>query len=254
MAWHPPFLWGFSGSFLKILACITMVMDHFAASFMIAYSHVHPFKHYQTEIYEVLRNLGRIAFPVFIFLLIEGLYHTKNAGKYALRLLLFALISEIPFDLAFSKKFFTMSKQNIYWTLLIGFLSCYAIKRMKEEYEKAFPKKKKTAVYAVLLIPALTIGALACGLAGWMRVDYKMAGVQAILAAFLLRPIPVLQALVIPLILLQSSNREWYAFLAVIPLLYYNGLRGRQIRYLFYIFYPLHLLLLYLLMYFTGLC
>ena len=112
---------GISGSTLKIIAMITMLIDHIGAAVCMrmmlaegfgdlngaaeetikAWVTVHA-DLYST--YYMFRMIGRIAFPIFCFLLVEGFKHTKDAKKYAIRLFAFALISEIPFDLAFQSK------------------------------------------------------------------------------------------------------------------------------------------------------
>ena len=96
---------GLSGSTLKIIAIISMTIDHFAASFLYRGIMTLPSVSSNTDLMQVLRKLylvmrdiGRPAFPIFCFLLVEGFCHTRNPKKYATRLFLFALISEIPFD------------------------------------------------------------------------------------------------------------------------------------------------------------
>jgi hypothetical protein len=99
-----------SGSTLKIIAIITMLIDHTAAILITNDSFLSI----------TMRSIGRIAFPIFVFLLIEGAIHTHSKLKYAIRLSLFAILSEIPFDLAFHKKFFFFGYQNVFFTLAIG--------------------------------------------------------------------------------------------------------------------------------------
>ena len=92
---------------LKITALITMIIDHYGAIF-------------QGNII-IYRIIGRLAFPIYCFLLVEGYTHTSNIKKYASRLIAFAIISEIPFDLAFFGKI-GFEHQNIFFTLFIGCL------------------------------------------------------------------------------------------------------------------------------------
>ena len=96
-----------SGTALKIIALITMLIDHFALTVLywgILYpnSPISPDSEYYKvyQIYRLCRNIGRVAFPIFCFLLVEGFVHSTNRKKYALRLVIFALVSEIPFNLA----------------------------------------------------------------------------------------------------------------------------------------------------------
>ena len=123
---------------LKWIALITMFIDHIGAIILekgaiSAYNQGLP----TALSYDVslllskmdffIRQIGRISFPIFCFLLVEGFYHTSNRKKYALRLFLFACISEIPFDLCFRGKILEFSYQNVMFTLLIGFLTMWAI-------------------------------------------------------------------------------------------------------------------------------
>ncbi|SHO50958.1 TraX family protein [Anaerocolumna xylanovorans] len=125
---------GIPGSTLKLIAIFTMLIDHTAAvileqilvsrGFFVAYSNA-SFDSTNIQIYQIyewMRNIGRIAFPIFCFLLVEGFRYTSNKRKYAIRLGLFALVSEIPFDLAFYERLFYSYHQNVFFTLLIGFL------------------------------------------------------------------------------------------------------------------------------------
>ena len=118
---------GISGSVLKWFAVITMVIDHFGASVLETYvMNVwgrsplgNLFSDHWNELLRVdriLRYIGRPAFPIFCFLLVEGFLHTRDVKKYAMRLGIFALISEIPFDLAVRGKFFDWQYQNVYVT------------------------------------------------------------------------------------------------------------------------------------------
>ena len=99
---------GLSSFALKCIALITMIIDHVGA---ILYPEA-----------RVLRIIGRIAFPIYAFLVAEGFYHTKNVKKYMLRLLLFALVSEIPFDLALTGQILEFGHQNVFFTLFAGLL------------------------------------------------------------------------------------------------------------------------------------
>ena len=119
----PPVRGGVTGSTLKIIAIIAMFIDHTAAIvlermiYMPKYASISLY-----GIYGVMRLIGRLGFPIFCFLLIEGLCYTKDVKKYAGRLFLFALVSEIPFDLGFAGKAFYWQYQNVFFTLFIGLL------------------------------------------------------------------------------------------------------------------------------------
>lgn len=96
---------------LKIIALVTMIIDHTGAVLF--------------PQYPILRIIGRISFPIFAFLAAEGFYHTRNVKKYMLRLAGFAVLSEVPFDIVFYGKFFEPAHQNIFFTLLLGVMLMY---------------------------------------------------------------------------------------------------------------------------------
>lgn len=120
---------GISGSTVKLVGIITMFIDHFAAvvlariliRILMSDGRTDQFNDLYS-IYSVLRMVGRLGFPIFCFLLVEGFDKTRSRAKYALRLGVFALISEIPFDLAFSARVLEFGYQNVYFTLFLGML------------------------------------------------------------------------------------------------------------------------------------
>lgn len=150
--------------------------------------------------------------------------HTSNKKKYALRLGLFALISEIPFNLAVSNQLFDRDSCNVFVTLLIGLLVIWLM-----DYLQSNP--------FLMLIPAI------CGacLASLIQCDYDYRGIILIVLLYLFRYYRPLQALAGAL----SLYWEWPAIFAFIPICMYNGKKGRNIKYFSYVFYPAHLLLLY---------
>jgi hypothetical protein len=140
---------GVTGSTLKLIAIITMLIDHTAATILdrtlisrgMGKLNSNPqtvmdFMSDNAAIYGVdmiMRLIGRIAFPIFCFLLVEGFVHTHNKWKYAMRLGIFALVSEIPFDLAFRSKLLDFSSQNVFFTLLIGLLVMMGFEIIREK-------------------------------------------------------------------------------------------------------------------------
>ena len=230
----------FSGSTLKIIAIVTMLIDHIGAvilekGYMQAYQMNLP----QALSYEntlliwkidwALRKTGRIAFPIFCFLLVEGFIHTSDRKKYALRLALFALLSEIPFDLCFNGSVLEFSYQNVMITLLIGFLTLMAM----DEARKRMPALALVAAGAGLLLGYL------------LKTDYSYKGVILIIILYLFQSYPLERTIAGCLSLLWEAP----ACLAFIPINMYNGQRGRKIKYFFYLFYPVHLILLFLIRY-----
>lgn len=214
-----------SGSHLKLMAVITMLIDH--AALMFAFYLRQPLFGTSYTVYFLLRKVGRLAFPIFCFLLAEGFAHTKNRVKYGLNLLIFAVISEIPFDLMCSGELFDPGHQNVYFTLLLGFLLLWL-------WESSWQNWLKTVlmVAAMFAIP-------------YVHADYGRNGVLLILLMYILRKQRLLQG-VLSLPLLSGGYAAWCAF---VPIGLYNGKRGfisgKVMKYAFYAFYPVHILLLY---------
>ncbi|MCR4585444.1 MAG: conjugal transfer protein TraX [Lachnospiraceae bacterium] len=233
---------GISGAVLKWLAIVTMLTDHIGATVVRHYYRLSGGYGPVVTLYNVLRNIGRIAFPIFIFLLIEGYRHTRDRKKYLFRLLLFSLISEVPFDMAFKNKYLDLSYQNVFFTLALGFIAIWIMDEVHKKSSSIIKDHAAAISYAVLLSCGVT--ALFCLAAEFLETDYHAVGILAICAAWLLKDKRYLQMPVCCLVLLLSSLREWYALIACIPILFYNGKRGRQNKYFFYIFYPVHLTIL----------
>ena len=178
----------------------------------------------------VLRFTGRLAFPIFCFLLVEGFVHTHNVKGYLGRLVLFGLLSEVPFDLAFFHTPFDFSAQNVYWTLALGVLAMAGLKH--------FEKSDGSASWKGLLCAAgCTLAALlAC-------TDYNGIGVLIICALYLTRGDRKRQCIVGAVLFAW----ELTAPLAFVLVWFYNGQRGRctpAMQKVFYWFYPVHLLVL----------
>lgn len=126
---------GISGSTLKLIAIITMIIDHTGATIVQKMLMINADNGLLFGMYTVMRSIGRISFPIFCFLLVEGYLHTRNVRKYAVRLAIFAIISDIPFDLALHNTPFNFGYQNVYFTLLIGLLTLIGFRTLKEKAE-----------------------------------------------------------------------------------------------------------------------
>lgn len=175
-----------------------------------------------------LRCLGRIAFPIFCFLIVEGFFHTHDVRRYMGRLGVFALISEIPYDLAFRGVPLEYAHQNVFFTLLIGIGMMILLERNRE-----WPVK------AVILLLAMWLAVL-------IRSDYNFRGVLLIFVFYIFHESRWLAVTAGGLWnFLYQGVIQKYGVLSVLPLALYNGERGRKMKYFFYIFYPAHLLLLY---------
>lgn len=249
--------WGIAGSTLKLIAIVGMFIDHVGAVVLLTmlrkyhllqdlivwkgFWGIFPWvedRAVLVAVYSTMRSIGRIAFPIFCFLLVEGFQKTHSAKKYALRLGVFALISEIPFDLAFNGSLLEFSSQNVFFTLFLGLLTMAAWELISQ---KKWFSNMVADNYAKALLVAVS-GMLGAYLAEFLGTDYGALGVMSILVLYLFRKYKLLQAVAGAI----SFCWELPAPIAFLPILCYNGERGMRMKYVFYLFYPLHLLFLYL--------
>ena len=226
-----------TGSGLKWLAMVSMLIDHIGAVLIPALlnlaGHGTTLGQWCIRLYMPLRYVGRFAFPIYCLLLVEGFFHTRSAGKYALRLAMFALISEIPFDLAFNT-LPDWSSNNVFFTLLTGLLCLWGI----DAIGKRFPKLKAPGVLL------LTVAGF-CLAEFVLRSDYGGLGVLAIILMYLLNKRPVVAFTAGTCLLCLIGRIELWALCMVLPVSLYNGQRGRKMKIGPYIFYPAHLLILW---------
>lgn len=225
--------WGISGNGLKWIALITMLIDHVGAVIVIRMLNLEQFdRAFWLQIYSPLRSIGRVAFPIFLFLLVEGFLHTRNVGKYLGRLLIFAVISEIPFNLAIAGSVWSLKYQNVYWELALGLVVIWLVRIVGE-------KPLHFSIQVVLKLLILTAGMV---LAEVLALDYGLYGMISIFVIYQARDNRFRQAA------LGAATFLWEnpAPLAFLPILCYNGKRGRGLKFAFYVFYPAHLLVLYL--------
>lgn len=223
---------GISAAALKWLAVVTMVIDHFALA---VYRWL---PNYDYNVYFVLRKIGRLAFPIYCFLLVEGFFHTRNVAKYFRNCFLFAVISELPFNMAVFGKVVYPKGQNVYFTLCIGLCALILLEKLKLRYEMKY----------ILLRLVIIAGMAYAG--ERLEVDYHWKGVLFIIMFYYVRN---MQEWVRNVAGICAFAYEITAPLAMIPIHFYNGERGRQMKYLFYAVYPVHLLVFGLIrFYLTG--
>ena len=188
-----------------------------------------------------MRIIGRAAFPIYCFLLVEGFQKTHNVKKYLGRMFLFALISEVPFDLAFSGKAWYPAYQNVFFTLLLGLLVIAGLHLVEQHFAGTTVGKTilRVGLNAVIILTG-------CVLALVLKTDYDFKGILAITVLYLFRNRKKAQMWAGVIIFLLMDSLEMFAALSFILIWFYNGTRGRQNKYFFYFFYPAHLLLLWL--------
>lgn len=215
---------GISQEGLKLLACATMLIDHIGAIFFPTIA--------------VYRIIGRIAFPIYAFLLAEGVFHTRNPMKYVLRLLLVAVLTELPYDLLFRGEF-TWAKNSAMITLLLGFGAGIAIKHCRGFWKLMAP------------LPFIL-------LARYTHSSYGMDGVLMIVLFLLSHEVPCRRLVQIGLMVLLSLRMagfpgkislQIYGLLALIPITLYSGEKrshNKTMQWAFTLFYPVHIVILLL--------
>ena len=246
---------GITGSTLKLIAIIAMFIDHTGAiivermlmsggaSQLMSIDYIKANANlYMIDM--VLRLIGRLGFPIFCFLLIEGFQHTHNVKKYVGRLFLFALISEVPFDLGFCGEAFYWGYQNVFFTLFIGLLVLVGFRFVEE-------KREWNRTLRILLLALILVAG--GGAAQLLRTDYSAFGVLTIVIMYRFKRNKTLEAAMGCVALTAMSLTEITSFFVMIPIHMYNGKRGWNIKWLFYAFYPVHILLLYVIAYAIGL-
>ncbi len=205
-------------SVLKWIAVLTMVIDHVGAIL------------FPDQIW--MRVIGRVAFPIYAYCLAEGFRYTSDYRRYLGRLALFAILSEIPFDLAFYGVPFSFAHQNVFFTLTLGLILLWVLERCREQ----------------LLLCAGAFAVL-CFLAQALHMDYGAGGLLMVFAFYLARQgtSPWIGWGIFVFINLfgYAGGVQWAAILALLPIGLYSGKAGKKKQRFFYWIYPLHLLLLW---------
>lgn len=221
-----------SGSALKLLAVFSMLIDHIGMYLCrnneIFLQTLCTLGIREITPYFLMRAFGRLAFPIFAFLAVEGFIYTRNRFNYGRNLLLFAFISEIPWNLIHAGTWHYPG-QNVFFTLFLGYIGLCCLSYWKED------AVKKTIGLILLLAISFKL-----------RADYGYRGFGFILMLYTLRSQLLLKS-VIGCCMLPGA---WIPGMAFIPISLYDGKRGfihgTVWKFCFYAFYPVHLLVLYL--------
>lgn len=222
---------------LKLVACITMFIDHFGHAIVPGLP-----VPYMVELYYACRIIGRIAFPIYAFLLCEGMRYTRNPQNYILRLGVGILLAELPFDILFEGGI-SWATQSVMVTLTLGALMLFCLQKAEKKWMK--------------LLIVLLFGILA----DLARSDYGGWGIAMIAAFAVLDHLPVLAlgillinavmpSVVIPFFSINLSVQTFGA-VAMVPISLYSGrklTRSRALQWVFYLFYPVHLLILWMIL------
>ena len=217
----------FNGAQLKYLAFVSMLIDHANNALLTPMLNGEGFLLHLSNLFSIL---GRIAFPLFVFFIVEGFFKTRSRKRYLMTLLIFGVISEVPFDMFTSKTFFDPYWNNMMFTLALCLIAIWSIDSLKEKLPN------QVAWYVVSIILVILFGLLAMGLS----LDYDY---HAILVAYLFYIFYHKPLLGVGLGYL-SIIKELYSFLGFALTLTYNGKRGKQYKWLNYAFYPVHILIL----------
>lgn len=217
-----------SGAQLKYIAFFSMLLDHVNKALL--YPHLNG--GLLLRISDLFDILGRIAFPLFAFLLVEGFFQTRSRTKYLGNLLLFGLLSEIPFDLFTTCTFYNPNWNNVLFTLALMLLTIWIIDSMNVPLRNITP-----ALWYLLSAVVLVV---MCYLSMVLSVDYEYHAILIGYCFYLFHG-KTLRAL--PFCFLSMFKEVW-ALLGFGLTLTYNGERGRQHKVFNYLFYPVHLLIL----------
>ena len=259
----------FTGYDLKMIALITMLIDHLAAvviwriyvaSYQISASMqmsnlmsdkiivwVAENQDMVYAVYEWMRYIGRMAFPIYCFLLVEGFLHTRNVLKYVARLSVFAIVSEIPFDLAIEGNWWEPAYSNVFFTLVLGLITIWALSYIEKFAEFWIEKQWEPILGRILIFSAGLIVIVGVGAFAEMVLytDYGLGGIVAIAVIYLLRRQRVIAFVASVLVLtVITGDIEILAMFMVYPIMRYDGSRGKNMKWVFYAFYPAHLLIL----------
>lgn len=216
-----------SSSDLKFIALCTMTIDHIGAVLLPQYL--------------FLRIIGRIAFPIYCFLLVNGLFHTKDCRKYVGRLVIFALISEVFFDLTFFGTVYAPQHQNVFFTLAIGLIMIYILENIRGK-----------AIFKMIFlnfIAELLVVILGCMLAYFLQTDYSFFGIIMIYGFYIFRYNRFLSCLFqVYINVVIMGGVQSFAILSLPFVCLYNGKPGtKKHKWLFYIYYPAHLMMIFML-------
>jgi hypothetical protein len=190
--------------YIKIIALITMLLDHTGFIYK-------DIPNYNPVLYEVLRYIGRISFPLFCICLTEGFCYTSDRFRYAVRLFVFAIISEVPFDMCMNKHYFSIKSQNVMFTFFLSLCMLVCIEKVNESNLKI--------IYEIITVSLFSL------LTYLIKTDYYIYGIVIIFILYKLRLYFPFSFIMIK----EEKARDNKKFI---------------IKYFYYIFYPVHLLVL----------
>lgn len=209
---------------------VTMLIDHVNKALI--YPNLVSNDGFLNAVSNLFDILGRIAFPLFCFLLVEGFFKTRNRGKYLLNLLLFGALSEVPFDMFVSASFYNANWNNVMFSLALVLVTIWSIDALKG--------KMRNQPTVCWYFASIGIVLFMCVVAMFFSVDYEHHAILIGYFFYLFHDTPMLA---IPFCYACLYTTPW-ALLGFLLTLTYNGQRGRQSKWINYGFYPVHLLIL----------
>lgn len=218
----------FSGAQLKYIAFLSMLVDHVNKALIYPMLTGKGFLNFLSDLFDIF---GRIAFPLFMFFLVEGFFKTRNRLRYLLYLIIFGIISEIPFDLCQSAVIFQPYSNNVMFTLALTLVMIWIIDELK------VPTKIFWYPISIVIVAGTCLLSMIWGL------DYEWHGILIGYFFYIFYNNPIFAIIGGYLSLIKTP----WALLGFGLTLTYNGERGKQNKILNYSFYPVHLLILGLL-------
>lgn len=225
----------FNGAQLKYIAFLSMLIDHANNALITPLLDGQGFLLHLSNLFSIL---GRIAFPIFVFFIVEGFFKTRSRKKYLLTLLIFGIISEVPFDMFTSKTFFDPYWNNMMFTLALCLIMIWLVDILKGRI------KNRLLWYIVSIL----VVAIFAFMAMQLSLDYDYHAIVVAYLFYIFYDKPILGAGLGYL----SIIKELYSFLGFAMTLTYNGERGRQYKWFNYLFYPVHILILGLLRFYFN--
>ena len=216
-----------NGAQLKYIAFLSMLIDHTNNALI---TPMLDGKGLLLHVFNLFSILGRIAFPIFIFFIVEGFFKTSSRKRYLITLLAFGMISEVPFDMFTSKTFFSPYWNNMMFTLALCLITIWMIDSLKEKISNKI----------VWHIASIVVVAICSAVAMALSLDYDYHAIIVAYLFYIFYDRPVLGAVLGYL----SIIKELYSFFGFGIVLTYNGERGRQYKWFNYLFYPVHILIL----------
>ena len=223
---------------LKIIACVSMFVDHIGSGIIHNYLKIRGMElapsAYTTlqNTYECCKGFGRLAFPIFAFFLVEGFLRTRNVKKYAIRLGIFALISEIPFDYGMFGSFFYMEHQNVILSLFIALIMLIVIRYL----EGNVLGLSNTVKYLALICTVIAFADIAY----LLKTDYTWKCMLLTAVLYFFRSAGPFR------LIAGAASMCWekYAPASFVLLYFYDPEQKPRFKYAFYVFYPLHLIII----------